>query len=243
MAELWAGLIGLLFLFAVLALVYKLYRLFTTPISSYDGSPQRAPNESQGPDIDEQDLSTKIYQAADIDVNDNVLDTSDALRNLTSRIRSLEDSMETTSILRQQKELVEEDLKKHITGYNLSILKMAVSDLIDAYEYAIEAEEMLEKSSSPESSEIKQYLKPVSMYLKQGLAAVGIEQFSPDTEMPYLSAPGCDLSRRTPTADEDFVGLISEVEKAGWRSTLPDDSTQKEILRNAQVSVYELVEN
>ena len=91
--------------------------------------------------------------------------------------------------------------------------------------------------------EIKQYLKPVSMYLKQGLAAVGIEQFSPDIEMPYLSAPGCDLSGRTPTADEDFVGLISEVEKAGWRSTLPDDSTQKEILRNAQVSVYELVEN
>ena len=71
MAELWVGLIGLLVLIGALAMVYKLYRLWTTPISSRDGSSQRDLNEFQGPDIDEQDLSTNIYQVADGDVNDN----------------------------------------------------------------------------------------------------------------------------------------------------------------------------
>ena len=119
---------------------------------------------------------------------------------------------------------------------------MAAIDLIDAYEYASEAGEYLEKSSSPEATDIKQYLKPVSMYLKQGLTAVGVEQFTPDKQVPYLRNPGCDLSERTPTIDKEKEGLIADVEKVGWRSTLPTDPTQKEILRNAQVSVFERLE-
>ena len=102
---------------------------------------------------------------------------------------------------------------------------------------------MLEKSSFPESKEIRQYLAPVSMYLKQGLAAVGIEQFVPDKHVPYISNPGCDLIHTIQTIDKEKEGLIAEVEKAGWRSTLPTDSTQKEILRNAKVSVFKRSED
>jgi hypothetical protein len=119
---------------------------------------------------------------------------------------------------------------------------MAAIDLIDAYEYLFEALEMLEKSSFTESKEIKQYFKPVSMYLEQGLAAVGVEQFMPDKHVPYISNPGCDLTHTIQTTDKEKEGLIAEVEKAGWRSTLPTDSTQKEILRNAKVSVFERLE-
>jgi molecular chaperone GrpE (heat shock protein) len=194
------------------------------------------------PNIHNQDLSTNVYQVAEGDANDNVFDVSDVMRKLASRIESLENSIETTAILRKQKEAIEEDLKKYVTGYNLSIFRMAAIDLIDAYEYLFEALEMLEKLSFPESKEIKQYFKPVSMYLEQGLAAVGVEQFTPDKHVPYISNPGCDLIHTIQTIDKEKEGLIAEVEKAGWRSTLPTDSTQKEILRKAKVSVFERLE-
>ena len=242
MTELWVGLIFLLVLIGILSMVYKLYRLWVTPISTHDDSSQIDPNGFQDPNIHNQDLSTNVYQAAEGDANDNVLDTSDAIRNLASRIRSLEDSIETTAILRRQKEEIEEDLKKYVNGYNFSILKMALNELIEAYEFAIEAEEMLEKSSFPESSEVKKYLSPISMYLKQGLEMAGIKQFIPDTGIPYQITSGCELGEKTPTADKELVGLISAVERAGWKSTLPTDSTQQEILKNAQVSVYVLME-
>jgi len=187
-----------------------------------------------------QNLSTNVYQAEEGDAS--TPDVSDVMRNLTSRIGSLENSIETIAILRKQKEEIEKDLKKYVTGYNLSIFRMAALDLIDAYEYLSEALEMLEKASFPESKEISRYFDPVSMYLKQGLAAVGIEQFTPDKQVPYLRNPGCDLSERIPTIDKEKEGLIADVEKAGWRSTLPTNSTQKEILRNAQVSVFERLE-
>ena len=222
--------------FLIAFLIYLFTRIVRALTSTLDFGSQINPN------IHNQDLSTNVYQAAEGDANDNVFDVSDAMRKLASRIESLGNSIETTAILRKQKEEIEEDLKKYVTGYNLSIFRMAANDLIDAYEYAFEAEEMLEKSSLPESNEIRQYLKPVYMYLKQGLTAVGIEQFMPDKHVPYLRNPGCDLSGRAPTTDKDKEGLIAEVEKAGWRSTVPTDSTQKEILRKAQVSVYVLLE-
>ena len=238
----WGGLIFILVLMGILFSFYKLYRRWVTPISTHDDSSQRDPNGLQDPDIHKQDLSTNLYRATEGDTNDNVPDTSDEIRKLASRIRSLEDSIETTTILRRQKEEIEEDLKKYVNGYNFSILKMALNELIEAYEFAIEAEEMLEKSSFPESSEVKKYLSPISMYLRQGLEMAGIEQFIPDTGIPYQITSGCELGEKTPTTDKELVGLISEVERAGWKSTLPTDSTQQEIVRNAQVSVYVLME-
>ena len=226
----------MVFFIVVTFLIYGLTRISQARTSTPDFDSQINPN------IDDQDLSTNVNQAAEGDANDNVFDASDLMRNLASRIGSLENAIETTAILRKQKEEIQEDLKKYVNGYNHSIFKMAASDLIDAYEYLLDAVEILEKSSSPESKEITQYLTPVSMYLKQGLTAVGIEQFMPDKHVPYRSNPGCDLSGTTPTTDKEKEGLIAEVEKAGWRSTLPTDSTQKEILRNAKVSVFKRLE-
>jgi hypothetical protein len=217
-------------------LIYGLTRIWQVPTSTPDSGSQI------NPDIQNRDLSTNVYQAVEGGVNDNVFDVSDVMRNLASRIGSLENSIETTAILRKQKEEIEEDLKKYVTGYNLSIFRMAANDLIDAYEYLFEAEERLKQSSFPESKEISQYLKPVFIYLKQGLTAAGIEQFTPNKDVPYLRNPGCDMSGRTSTTDKDEDGLIAEVEKDGWRSIVPTDSTQKEILRNARVSVYVLLE-
>lgn len=229
-----AFLLIVLIILGATLLIYSVWKLWPTPISTPGSGSQIDPN------LHDHDLSTNVYQAAEGDGYENVFDVSDVMRNLASRIGSLENSIETTAILRKQKEEIEEDLKKYVTGYNLSIFRMAANDLIDAYEYLFDAEERLKQSSSPESNEISQYLKPVFIYLQQGLAAAGIEQFTPDKGVPYLRNPGCDMSGKTPTTDKEEDGLIAEVEKDGWRSTVPTDLTQKEILRNARVSVYVL---
>jgi len=221
---------------SIAILIYVVMRIVQKLKSTPDFGSQINPN------IHNQDFSTNIDRAAEGEANDNLFDVSELMRNLASRITSLENSIETTAILRKQKEGIEEDLKKYVTGYNLSIFKMAAIDLIDAYEYLLEALGKLEELSSPESKDIRKYLVPVGMYLKQGLTAVGIEQFMPDKDVPYTKNQSCELSRTTPTTDKGKEGLIENVEKCGWRSILPTDSTQQVILRSAKVSVFERLE-
>tara|TARA_B100000686_G_scaffold18934_1_gene17449 strand:- start:1167 stop:2096 length:930 start_codon:yes stop_codon:yes gene_type:complete len=212
------------------------------PPPTHSDFPHTDTTESSESEINEQYPSTEESQLEEELSVYNLTDATDAIHKLNARIRSIEDLMETTAILRLQKEKIEDDLKNYINGYNFSMLSIALNDLIESYEFTIEAEEMLEKRSSTESNELKGYLTPISMYLKQGLEMAGVEQFTPEIGTSYQQTPGCSLSGKLPTTNKDSVGCIASVEKPGWKTVLPADTNKQEILRNAQVTVFVLTE-
>lgn len=241
--ELWVPLLVVAIIVgAVGFLLYKIYTFLSSPSDTDSDAYKMEVSELQVHETSHEIHTEKDSSTASVicegETDENPIGIPAEIRHLASRVKSLENSIETTNLLRKQKEELETDLKKYINGYSFSVMKMGINDLIEAYEFTLEAKALQQKLTGSEPNDIGKYLETISMYLQQGLETSGVEQFTPEIGTSYLQASGCDMTGRTYTSDESEIGLIVAVEKPGWKTVLPSDSTQHEIIRNAQVIVY-----
>jgi len=160
------------------------------------------------------------------------------LRVIGEKILGMENSMETSSILRRKNQEIEQSLTNYINGYNFSVLKIAITDWIDAYELSIEASSYIADNKHLQSPEIEGFLTAITSYLRQGLEIAGVEQFQPKVGNLYQTEFGATLVESIPAEDTQNIGKIAETRRAGWKTRLPEDESTQQVIREAQVVVY-----
>ena len=189
----------------------------------------------------EQSKSQNRTDYEEISIEKEIVDKlEDLLIPINEKMQKMLDSLETTSIVRKQKENLERSLVEYINGYNFSMLKNAIDELIDAYEATSDINTLFEQNtSSIDKDQAMNYTIGIFNYLQQGFQIAGIEQFQPEIGSMYQKEIGVELVERIVTQDKSKIGTIAKTLRPGWITTLPEtDNLKRKMIRKAQVSVY-----
>jgi len=170
--------------------------------------------------------------------DNSIFQIHNELTIIGKKILEMESSMETSSILRRQNQEIEKSLTNYINGYNFSVLKIAITDWIDAYELSTEASSYITDNEHLQSPEIEAFLTAITSYLYQGLEIAGVEQFYPEVGNLYQTEFGVTLVESIPAEDPQHIGKIAETRRPGWKTRLPEDQSNQQVIREAHVVVY-----
>ena len=225
--------------FLSVIIFYEAWRQFNQ-IRNKKKSEKLIPDNSDVESADPRSTSNEdVREEPDLYSGTNTLNNAlNEIRSINTKINEIGKTLESTKILRTQKTEIEKELKQYVNGYNFSVLKLGITDLIDAYEYTSDAEKLLTDEDKGDLSKFSGYIKAISSYLQQGLEIAGIEQFMPEAGSSYQNSHGTEMVEKVTTDDTQKLGTIAKVIKPGWKTKLPDDITKQNILRKSTVSVY-----
>lgn len=157
---------------------------------------------------------------------------------LTEISEESKETKEAQQIIRRQKDSVEARLKEYQNGYNFLTFRNALVGLIEAYEYTNEVKRMLKNKADLEKQSFTGYIDAIEINLKQGLSDAGVEPFTADIGDHYQRAFGMESVGVIPTHDVDKVGTVAEVVSAGYITILPDERSEKQVVRKIQVKIF-----